>query len=322
MLVRKMKVGGNKMLARLLEFRESAIIFEKKYERYILIGAKFLFILIALCRLNSSLGYIEQLNSLFVNIALAIIMTILPGTWVVLGLGMISVAQIFKVSIEAGAIVGLVLVFVYLTFIRFSAKMGYFFILVPLMFSFNIPYVIPIAAGLFLSPVAIVPTVLGIMLYYSLDMVKASMVLEKTDILDMPMVAVEFYGEFIDNFLQNNEMFTTIVIFTVVLLITYFVSRLAIDYSWYIAIGVASLSNLIIFLIVGFLVNMNISVFGLIFGTIFSAVIVVVLQFFRCIVDYNRTELVQYEDDDYYYYVKAVPKIQISAPERQVKHIK
>lgn len=34
-----------------------------------------------------------------------------------------------------------------------------------------------------------------------------------------------------------------------------------------------------------------------------------VLKFFCFNLDYSRTERVQFEDDEYYYYVKAVPKI-------------
>ena len=33
------------------------------------------------------------------------------------------------------------------------------------------------------------------------------------------------------------------------------------------------------------------------------------------------TEYLQYEDDDYYYYVKAVPKIAVSAPDVKVQKI-
>jgi hypothetical protein len=38
-------------------------------------------------------------------------------------------------------------------------------------------------------------------------------------------------------------------------------------------------------------------------------------------VDYSRTEYVQFEDDDYYYYVKAVPKLTVSAPDVKVQKI-
>ena len=38
-------------------------------------------------------------------------------------------------------------------------------------------------------------------------------------------------------------------------------------------------------------------------------------------VDYTRTEYVQFEDDDYYYYVKAVPKMTVATPEFKVQKI-
>lgn len=38
-------------------------------------------------------------------------------------------------------------------------------------------------------------------------------------------------------------------------------------------------------------------------------------------VDYSGTEYIQFEDDDYYYYVKAIPKIKVTASDVQVKRI-
>ena len=38
-------------------------------------------------------------------------------------------------------------------------------------------------------------------------------------------------------------------------------------------------------------------------------------------VDYARSESLQFEDDEYYYYVKAIPKVSVSTPEKTVKRI-
>ena len=38
--------------------------------------------------------------------------------------------------------------------------------------------------------------------------------------------------------------------------------------------------------------------------------------------DYSRTEYVQFEDDEYYYYVKAVPKNTVAVPQKRVKTIR
>ena len=45
------------------------------------------------------------------------------------------------------------------------------------------------------------------------------------------------------------------------------------------------------------------------FGSILSTGIGFLIEFLCFNLDYSRTEKVQFEDDEYYYYVKAVPKI-------------
>ena len=52
-----------------------------------------------------------------------------------------------------------------------------------------------------------------------------------------------------------------------------------------------------------------------------SMVIAAVYNFMIFAVDYSRTEYLQFQDDDYYYYVKAVPKITVSAPDVKVQKI-
>ena len=46
------------------------------------------------------------------------------------------------------------------------------------------------------------------------------------------------------------------------------------------------------------------------------------MEFFVFNVDYSRTELVQFEDYEYYYYVKAVPNNTVATPEKRVKTIR
>ena len=46
-----------------------------------------------------------------------------------------------------------------------------------------------------------------------------------------------------------------------------------------------------------------------------------IVQFFKTVVDYSRVENTQFEDDEYYYYVKAVPKIVIAKQQKSVRKI-
>ena len=60
---------------------------------------------------------------------------------------------------------------------------------------------------------------------------------------------------------------------------------------------------------------------ALIGGSIAAVGIGLVLELFFFTVDYARSENLQFEDDEYYYYVKAIPKVSISTPEKTVKRI-
>ena len=55
--------------------------------------------------------------------------------------------------------------------------------------------------------------------------------------------------------------------------------------------------------------------------SVVSVLIGLVLEFFVYGGDYTRTERLEYEDDEYYYYVKAVPKALVATSERSIKKI-
>ena len=56
-------------------------------------------------------------------------------------------------------------------------------------------------------------------------------------------------------------------------------------------------------------------------GSVCAVIIGVIVQFFKTVVDYSRVENTQFEDDEYYYYVKAVPKIAMAKQQKSVRKI-
>ena len=70
-----------------------------------------------------------------------------------------------------------------------------------------------------------------------------------------------------------------------------------------------------------FMFNVSVPMGELLFGAVVSVGVAAIYTFFAFAVDYSRTEYLQYEDDDYHYYVKAVPKIVVSAPDVKVQKI-
>ena len=81
---------------------------------------------------------------------------------------------------------------------------------------------------------------------------------------------------------------------------------------------VGTLADIVILLIGDLMYDANFSLAGVILGSIVCALIALVMQFFQFNLDYARTEKVQFEDDEYYYYVKAVPKAIVAGTDKKV----
>ena len=97
--------------------------------------------------------------------------------------------------------------------------------------------------------------------------------------------------------------------------------KLSVDNAWKIAIVSGALVYVIVVVIGRVTMHVDVPYVAVIIGTIVSILLALVLEFFAFAVDYSRTENLQFEDDEYFYYVKAVPKVTVTAPEKTVKRI-
>ena len=212
----------------------------------------------------------------------------------------------------------LVLVF-YCAYMRFAPKTGIIALIVPMCYSLHIVYAIPIVLGMLIGPVAIVPAMFGVVLYYY----QAGLV----DVSNMLATAtegeeaVQGYQYIIALLKDNKFMLLTIVVFACVILVTYIIYRLSFANSSIVAIVVGGILNVVMFLVGSVTMSVEVELPSVLLGSFVGILIALVLQFWKGIVDYQRTEILQFEDDDYYYYVKAVPKLSVSEMNKSVKHI-
>ena len=96
---------------------------------------------------------------------------------------------------------------------------------------------------------------------------------------------------------------------------------MSIDYAWSIAIGTGAVVDFVVLLLGSMVMGVSLKVLPVLLGSLISAGLAILLQLAVFSMDYSRTEYVQFEDDEYYYYVKAVPKMTIAVPEKRVKKI-
>ncbi len=302
----------------LLEMRERIKLIYSKFEAFIVPVIKFLLAFIVLNTLNGSMGYMTKINDVKIVLIAALACSFLPvGLMALIG-AVFSLMHMYALSMEV-ALVGLCMYLImYLLFFRFSPKDSLVLVLTPLLFSFKIPYVVPIAVGLLCGPSSLVSVGCGIAVFYLLQTVIDSAANIRTmgdeQILEKVRMMVE-------SILGNKAMLVMIAAFVLTVVVVYLIRRMSVDYSWTIAMVAGAMTNVVLLLIGDLLYDVNLSVGSVLLGSLLAIIVAKVLEFFRFCVDYSRTEKVQFEDDEYYYYVKAVPKMTVAVPTKTVKKI-
>ena len=228
------------------------------------------------------------------------------------------ILHLYALSMECAAIMLVIFLVMFLLYFRFSPKDALVVILTPMCFALKIPYVMPLAMGLLGTPASAVSVGCGVVVSFLIGHVTDN----ATAIMSMDSDDMATRFRFIiDSFLDNKEMLFTIAAFAVTITVVYLIRRMSVDYAWTIAIIAGALTDVVLLLVGDLMFDTNVSFGGIIIGTIIAVLIAKVVEFFSFNLDYSRTEKVQFEDDEYYYYVKAIPKFTVSTPSRTVKRI-
>lgn len=306
------------MMTTLLVAKQIIMTIYSKYEVYITPLLKFLLALIALLLINSRLGYMESIDKSTVVLIVALMCSFMPMNFIVVMAAAFTMLHLYSFSLECAAVVGAGFLLMFLLYLRFSPKDTLVVVFMPICFLLKVPYIVPLAMGLIGTPASAVSVACGVITYYMIHYVTqnvsaiAAMAGEET--------AAKFRF-IIDGLLNNKEMVVTIVAFGITVILVYLIRRLSFDYAWTIAMVAGVVVNIMVLLVGDLMFETNVALFGVIAGNVVAFLLALVLQFFVFNVDYSRTEKVQFEDDEYYYYVKAVPKVTVARPEKKVKQI-
>jgi len=118
--------------------------------------------------------------------------------------------------------------------------------------------------------------------------------------------------------LANKEMYLTVIVFVISAIVVHVIRKMSIDHAWKIAIVSGALIQ-ISTLFVGYLLcDITGKTLGMLFGNVVAILLGFVIEFLFMDLDYSRTERVQFEDDDYYYFVKAVPKKMVASSDKEI----
>ncbi len=308
-------------LEQILQIRAQCINFYKQYERFIIPVLKFIFIVFTFFMINNTIGYSQVLNKTSVILVVALLAVFLSPQMIILLFMMVTSIHIGAGSLEAGGIVFVLFLMIYLLFVRLYPKASLLIIGMLITYKLKVPYITPLVGGLFSSLPAVIAMIIGIAIWYCVPQLVVIMEAQTSDLSDMVDVINTNIAALQKIIKTDQTMLTSIVILSGVMLTVYIIKKQNIDYAEYIAILVGCAVNLIGFLFAILFLKAEVSIPGLIISTIICGAIAVLVQFFSKVVDYSRAEVVQFQDAENYYYVKIVPKIIVNKPKKQVKRI-
>lgn len=302
----------------LLVFKERLKAFYGRYSFYLNPAWKFCYALAVFLLLNKQLGFMEKLNSLAIPLVLSLLCSFLPISAMSLMSAAYMLAHLSKLSVELAMITGILVLVAVILYGSFQPGDSFLMVLTPVLFFLRIPYVVPLAVGLSCGISSVIPMCFGVFMYYLMVYAKQNAgALAGTAAVDI----TQKYMQILKSLFANEMMILMVLAFVFTVIVVFLIRNRSIDHAWTIAIAAGMVVELAVIFIGDSQLNVNLSIGAVAAGALISVILAFIFQFFVFAVDYSRTEFLQYEDDDYYYYVKAVPKIAVSAPDVKVQRI-
>lgn len=309
------------MLLAILEFRARVCELYQKLQLLIDPIFKFILSFLVIRTLNTVIGYDTRLAGGVVTTVLALICAFVPSSILALLCMLLTIAHVFHVNMLLSVFVALILLVLYCFFLRFTPKYGYVIVAVPVLFLFRVPYLMPLLLGLLATPATILPLSCGVFFYYMISVIQNAAALQLSpDAFDTENIML-LVTNVVDNLLSNKEMIFTIVIYALALTIVYVVRKLEFDYSFEIAVLIGVVASVFGHVLLNSKYELPLGIAATVLYHVLAGILVIIIYFFIRVLDYTAVEHVQFEDDDYYYYVRAVPKIKVGLPQINIRKV-
>ena len=290
-----------------------------RYDSFVVPVLKFIVMMLFLVLLKNCLGLDGLLSQANIMILIALVCALLPWGGITFVALACFLAGVWPVSMET-AVVAVVLAFIFsILHYLFLPGFSIVIVLVPIAFFLHIPYAVPLIVGLVGGVTSFIPVGIGAFSWYFLSYLQKNLAAFAESAAQNDPVTN--FSTLITGIFNNPPMLLTIAAFCLATAAVYGLRRLPIDFSHYVAVAVGTIVMIIAFLAGNLAFGITVSFAEVFIGSIIGFLIAVLIAFWIVVMDYSRTEYFDYEDDDYYYYVRAVPKISVTPRQLKIREI-
>lgn len=259
-------------------------------------------------------GYAALLGNPFLLTGLALLYGIFPQSLSLLLTAGLALFQLYSLSVCAAVTGGAVLVILLLLYFGIAEKNDRSFLLTPVFYGVQIPFAAPVVFGLTGSGTSLAGVLFGTIWYYTLNTIQGQAevlraaggsIRRASDVEEL----ITQCSALTDLILRRREMILMLFVCAGVWLVVFVGRQMAVRYAWTMAAGAGALVFAILVPAGSAVLDLPFHAAGFAGGIALAGLVTAVVQLFVFLPDYKGTESVQFEDEDYYYYVRAVPKL-------------
>lgn len=297
----------------------------KKFPRITGYAGRLVFSLCSLMLLRMNCGYNATLTNIWTVLVLCIFCSFTPLKLLSFILVVYTMIQMFSLSLGVGCVCAVILLTVYLIFFRFDKGYIYLMLLIPLCSMARLVLLVPLVLAAVGSLDAIAVVLFGYLLYYMIRYVNLN-----TAVISGMSAADEYtnieytkMSYVIKGIFTDKDFLFTLIILTAVFLLVYYMRRLNLNQANNFAIAAGSGVYIILYIIgnmFAYTLTMQ-RLVSCVAGTIVSGLLAAFIVYADLPLDYTRIENFEFEDAEYHYYVRAVPKAVLRKESVRVKKI-
>ena len=191
--------------------------------------------------------------------------------------------------------------------------------MIPALWPLNVVFAVPIVAALFLNLAMIPACLAGVFIRYILLAVENYYIISQNSVdTGNTLEGLQYC---IQSLLQNKEILLYMITFVIVYVVVFLIRRGRFNHASQIGIFVGLVAGMAGVVAGDAFWKIDIDFMKLLLGMALTAVIAYLVQFFRMTLDYTGVHKLQFEDEEYLYYVKAVPKMKVAPGDKTVTRI-
>ena len=266
--------------------------------------------------LGKLFGYTETFSQPFFIFMMGVISVFIPISALSLIFYVVIFLELLHVSLEVTLFFALVVVLYFLVYQRVFPETRIYLMMVPIFFYFQLPACLPIFVGMFCGIAGLPAILMGTVIYYLSNILQQTM-----NQLASGSAHGKVYSLIAARAIDNKDLLLYFVVFCLVTALVTAIRKRGVAHGWNISILAGGVVYLICMFIGGYLVNNEINITSQIGTIIGSIAIALIIQFLYNVIDYTREETFEFEDEEYYYYVRAIPKVTVEEEEFNVTQI-